>query len=217
MKWGVRAVVLGAAISMSSTFAQSYTTNVFASESLMYADESDAFNRANDMGVAGWAYDGNYFKPPYPYAVRTLLRFNIPSAKQMQVSQAILHFQAVSINHPNDPSFIPNYVSDDSWSDATTWATQPAFTPLSGYGLNLSGPGSHLITAPAPSYSEHTADVTEFFTNNPTTEGQGQTMSVLMQGTETNGGRWYYFYARNGVDLVGATNANAYLELIFVP
>ncbi|MCC7517579.1 MAG: PEP-CTERM sorting domain-containing protein [Verrucomicrobiae bacterium] len=217
MKWGAWAMALAVVTSLSPAYAQSYTTNVFASESLLYAAETNIYNLSNNNGIGGWAYDGNYFAPPYPYTVRTLLRFNMPSTNLPQVGQAILHFRAMSANAPSNPSFVPSYVSNDTWNSSTTWATQPSFTPLSGYDMQLTGPTSHLITNDWQTYVEYTANVTSFFTNNPSTEGQGQTMSVLMQGTESNGGRWYYFYARNGVDTVGAANANAFLEMTFIP
>lgn len=202
---------LGILISPAAAFA-GFTTNVFASQSLLFVESTNIYNQANSLGEAGWPT----WEYPSPPGVRTLLRFDLPSTNQMQVSSAILHFVAINVNPPNDEPYAPNYVSDDSWTSATVWSNQPSFTPpSSGFVLTLNPLISHLITNGY--YSAYSADVSEFFINNPATEGQGLPFSLMMQGMENNGGRVFQFYAMNGVNDINAANANVYLEVMFIP
>jgi hypothetical protein len=191
------------------------TQAVFANQSQVVVDKGTV-TIPNGRGEGGFSY-GEF--PDSPHSVRTFLKFQIPMESPgytTRVNRAILHFKAHSRNvfdwnqHPS--AFVPYFVSDNSWGTATTWATQPAGIPLPGYTTSFSLSTTHLIRV--RELTEYTVDVSHFFTLPGANQLPGLPFSVMIQGTENNGGRWFHFLARDGEDVVTpGHDSNAYLEL----
>jgi hypothetical protein len=191
------------------------TEAVFANQSQVVV-ENATVTIANGRGEGGYAY-GEF--PGSPNSIRTLLKFQIPPETPgytTRINRAILHFKAHSRNvvdwnqHP--AAFVPHFVTDNSWGATTNWATQPAGIPLPGYWTGLSSPASHLIRA--REYTEYTVDVSHFFTLPSANQLPGLPFSLMIQGTEHNGGRWFHFFARDGENVTTpGHDFNAHVEL----